>query len=330
MYIVKTTPYTYYISNVPYLYEQIEYHGASTDNKPNLQAKNLGSKFVCVNNGDEYTWDGTGWMLVNTAATSSSFETIVGLPAEMDTDWKTDIVGAVNELYEDSRPTHYNRAMVFEGDFYDATYAIPGVLGAALSNGSVSSSATSTKDHPGVISITDSTTANGGYKYLTEGSQFLLYGGERCEFVFNLGSGAARTTAITRLGFQDGATIDATVTDGVWLNIVGDGTKATISGKANDNTGVATTATTYTAEIDGTWYRGIIELNANASIASFAIKTCSNGLQVWGDTLNTKIPTGAGRHTGWGVIAGETTTDAGSVICRLDYANMSIDRTLVR
>lgn len=326
MYITNTINYTAYSGNTPVYMERYEIVGTSTEDKGSFEAFNRGTTFTCTDTGDSYIWSGIAWILTNDGET----ETLIGNLPELDTTFKNDVVGAINEVYWDARPTHYDRAVVFESDFHEATAnAIAGITGAALSSGTIAGG-TVTAEHMGVSAISDSTSANGGYKYLTGLTSFLLKGGEKCEFVFSLGAGAARATANIRMGFQDGATIDATVADGVWLNIVGDGAKATISGKANDNTGVATTGTTYTAEVDGTWYRGTIELNADATLATFAVKTCSNGLQVWGNTVATKLPTGAGRFTGWGIIAGETSTDAAGVILNIDYANMSIDRTLVR
>lgn len=330
MYITNTINYTSYSGNTPVYMERYEIVGTSTEDKGSFEAYNRGTTFTCTDNGDVYVWSGTGWALVNAGSLAGTLENSVGNLPELDTEQKSSTVAAINEVFEDAKATHYNRAVVFESDFHEATtLAVAGITGAALSSGTVAAG-TATKEHMGVVSISDSTTANGGYKYLTGLTSFLLGGGERCEFIFSLGAGAARATANVKMGFQDGATIDATVADGVWLNIVGDGTKATISGKANDNTGVATTASTYTAEVDGTWYRGSIELNAAGTLATFTVKTCANGLQVWGNTVATKIPTGAGRFCGWGVIAGETTTDAAGVIVNIDYANMSIDRLLVR
>ena len=329
MYITNTINYTAYSGNTPVYMERYEIIGTSTEDKGSLEAFNRGTTFTCTDNGDVYVWSGSGWALVNAGSLAGTLENTVGNLAELDTTVKSGAVYAINEVYWDARPTHYDRAKVIESDFYTAdAYAVQGITGAALSSGTVAAG-TTTSEHMGVISISDSTSANGGYKYLTDLTSFLLKGGEKAEFVFSLGAGAARTTAHVRLGFQDGATIDATVADGVWLDIVGDETKATISGEANDNTGVATTDTTLTAEL-ATWYRATIELNADATEASFAVRTCADGLQVWGNTVTTKIPTGAGRFCGFGIIAGETTTDAAAVILNLDYANMSIGRTLVR
>ena len=329
MYITNTINYTAYSGNTPVYMERYEIIGTSTEDKGSLESFNRGTTFTCTDNGDVYVWSGSGWALVNAGSLSGTLENTVGNLPELDTTDKSSTVGAINEVFEDAKSTHYNRATVIESDFYTAdACAVQGITGSALSSGTVAAG-TATAEHIGVISISDSTSANGGYKYLTDLTSFLLKGGEKAEFVFSLGAGAARTTAFVRMGFQDGATIDATVADGVWLDIVGDGTKATVSGKANDNTGVATTATALTAELS-TWYRATIELNADATLATFSVRTCADGLQVWGNTISTKIPTGAGRFCGFGVIAGETSTDAAAVILNLDYANMSIGRTLVR
>jgi hypothetical protein len=218
---------------------------------------------------------------------------------------------------------------IFESDFMgNIAAAIPGLNGAALSSGSISV-AYSTKEHPGVITISDSTTANGGYAFLSSIYSILLSGGEKSEIVFQVGVGGARTTAKSRLGFHNAITVPADPTFGAWIDIVGDGTKATISGKTNDNTGISTTSTTFTADLS-TWYRGVVEINADATLVAFSIIRCSDNVTVWRDTLTTKIPKGTNQTTAWGIIAGETSTDAAAVVLHLDYANMSINRKLIR
>lgn len=325
---IQDINYITYVSGVPKLYKAQQILGTSTENKPNLLVDEKGSRFLCSDNGDEYIWSGSGWALVNAGSLAGTLEYSLGNLPELDTENKDTAVAAINEVFEDAKATHYNRAVVFESDFYEASATcISGMTGVALSSGTIAEVA-STINNIGIVSISDSTTANGGYRFLAK-APILLGGGEKCEFVFSLGAGAARTTAAVRLGFHDAATIDATPVDGIWLDIVGDGTKATITGKSNDNTGVATTDTSLTAELS-TWYRATVELSADKATATFSVRTCADGLQVWGNTLTTKLPTGAGRTTQWGIVAGETTTDAAAVILNIDYANMSIGRTLVR
>lgn len=222
-----------------------------------------------------------------------------------------------------------SRVVIYESDFLSATSAaIAGAGGAANGSGTAAISTLVSAAHPGVVLLSDSTTANGGYYFMSHVSAFLLAGGESSEWVFNLDTGMARTTAVVRMGFHDQSVTSSEPTDGAWINIVGDGTKATISGKTANNTSTSTTSSTYTADLS-TWYRCVVSLNSNATAVSFYLYNAS-GTQLWTDTLSANIPTGASRQTGWGVIAGQSTTDAAAPIIHLDYCNMTIDRTLVR
>jgi hypothetical protein len=227
-----------------------------------------------------------------------------------------------------ARPNR-TRMVVFESDFLCsgafASVAVPGIYGFALSSGT-SVGQWGSKEHPGLVNIYDSTTANGGFRYMCEDVGLLISGGESTMMIAN--DFNERTTAKTRFGFHDSLTINGAVVDGAWLEIVGDGTNAVISGKTSNNSTVSTTATTYTITSPPTWYRLSVEVNANATLVTFSLINSSTGAVVWTDTLATNIPTA--RVTGWGLIAGETTTDAAAILCSVDYINFIMNRTLVR
>lgn len=217
-------------------------------------------------------------------------------------------------------------AAVIESDFYDAsTSAIPGILGVAISSGTIGAVAADS-NHPGVVYLRDSTTANGGYRLLTHASAFRLTGGEVSEFIFKPVS--VRAAGSFRLGFQDSTAINTAPTDGSWLEAVGNGTGIVLTGKTNNNTGAVSTGTTYTMTAN-TWYHAKITVNSDATLVTFSLYS-SSGTLLWEQTLNTKIPTASGRETGWGIIAGETSTDAAADIVHLDYAALYINRTLTR
>jgi hypothetical protein len=78
-----------------------------------------------------------------------------------------------------------------------------------------------------------------------------------------------------------------------------------------------------------TWYTGIIEVNAAGTLVTFSLVNDAETV-LWTDTVNANIPTAAGRETGFGVIAGETSVDAAADIIHLDYLRMEINRTLTR
>jgi hypothetical protein len=174
-------------------------------------------------------------------------------------------------------------------------------------------------NHPGMIAFKSSTTANSGYLVSGQlGSGFPMSGGETCEIIFKV---TATSGTTIRMGYHT-ASSSAAPTDGVWIEIV----ETTLSGKANNNTGEVVTASTYTIT-QGTWYRMKIAMNANATLATFTLVTCADGMQVWTDTLNSHIPTA--RVTPMGIIATNSGTTATNLMT-LDWYRYSCSRVLAR
>jgi hypothetical protein len=138
---------------------------------------------------------------------------------------------------------------------------------------------------------------------------------------------SARTTQAIRLGYDDSAT-SAAPTDGVWLEIVGNGTGVVISGKTASNSTSSTTSSTYTLAIS-TWVSATVEINSNASLVTYTLRS-EAGAVIWTDTLATNIPTGSSRNTTPHMIGTESTTDAAALMFHLDYACYSINRILNR
>lgn len=95
MYIINTIGYTAYSGNTPVHREKLEIFGVSTEDKGSLEAKNVGSTFLCTDNGDTYIWSGTMWWEFNAGIK----EDTIGNLHELDTTEKGEIVGAINELY---------------------------------------------------------------------------------------------------------------------------------------------------------------------------------------------------------------------------------------
>jgi hypothetical protein len=218
------------------------------------------------------------------------------------------------------------RCVFIESDFVDpSTDAVPGLLGVAISSGTIGA-VTGDANHPGVIYLRDSTTANGGYRIMTSNtSAFLIAGGEFCEFIFQARN--ARVAASFRLGWQDSTAINTQPTDGIWFQSTGDATNVTLFGRCKNNAGPADTSA-YQLSLN-TWYRARIDVNDGATLVTFTIYS-STGTQLWQQTQANNIPKVAGRETGFGVIAGETSTDAAADIIHLDYIAMGITRTLTR
>ena len=218
-------------------------------------------------------------------------------------------------------------AVVMSSDFYEPTInAVPGLLGVAIGSGTNVVFAT-TAPHPGVVAISDSTTAGGGYRYgCTATGNMLIAGGETFEFIFQ--TNGIRNTQDIRVGWADTATGTALPVDGVWLNLTNVAGAANWTGATASNSVYRTTASKFAGSA-GTWYRGTIVINAAGILVTYTIYN-EAGVSQWTDTLSTSIPTGAGRDTSPCIIATESTTVDSAVLLRPDYASWSITRALVR
>jgi hypothetical protein len=215
--------------------------------------------------------------------------------------------------------------LVVETDFLNTTSPFAqGLTGSAISSGTLVQIAAE-PNHPGIVELRDSTTANGGYRIMTDVLGFRLAGGEKFVCVFQMRG--VRSTAVCRIGFQDSTSATVPV-DGVYLNVVGNGTTLTTTGISRSNNTQSATASTHSTA-NNTWYACIIELNAAATQVTFSIYT-EAGVLDWSDTVSTNIPTASGRETGAGVYVGESSTDAAAGIIRLDYLRIESSKTLVR
>ena len=231
------------------------------------------------------------------------------------------ITSTYNATY-DGNPTQTTRVF---SEFYDpSTQAIPGFLGAAISSGTVGAVAT-TANHPGVIYMRDSTTANGGYRYGCAGTQ-LIGGGETFEVVFQ--PVGVRSTQGAKIGWADTTAANTLPVDGIWFNISGTGAAITLRGATSSNSVRSYTGTSYTPTT-ATWYRGTIGVNTAGTLVTYTIYN-EAGTSQWTDTVATNIPTGAGRDTSPCIIVAESTTDAAANILVMDYVNWGSTRTLVR
>lgn len=177
-------------------------------------------------------------------------------------------------------------------------------------------------NHPGVVALRDSTTANGGFAIGTNSSMILLAGGERAVFIFQDRNTTTRATAFIRMGFQDSLTSVAP-TDGAYIQIQG----GVLRGFCRNNTVESITASSFTV-VQNTWYAAIIQV-ISTSLVRFSV-LAENGQPLWTAELTTNIPTASGRETGFGTLVWETTTDAPADIEWLDYLLFDVDRSIVR
>jgi hypothetical protein len=216
--------------------------------------------------------------------------------------------------------------IIVETDFYNTTSAwADGLTGAAISAGTLAQIA-ALASHPGIVSLLDSTTANGGYRIGSAANALLLAGGEKIVCTFQ--PKTIRTTAQGWIGFNDQST-NVQPVDGAGLYWVGNGTTGvTISGRNSSNSVQSITPSTYTLA-NNTWATIVIELNAAATLVTYSLYNDA-GTLLWTDTLATNIPTATGRETGVGIQANESTVDAAAALMWVDYFRAEAKRTLVR
>jgi len=191
-----------------------------------------------------------------------------------------------------------------------ATTASPPFIGAAVSTGTNAANTTNmTGNHPGVVRMTSSTTANGGYKWQSDVTAIRLKGGE--VFIAVIAPVNFSTTTV-RAGFMD-ATTSADAVDGAYFEY---STSGVITLKTANNS-TRTTSSTITTLSLNTWYKLKITVNSDATSVLGEVFDAS-GTLISSQSNTTNIPTGAGRETGVGIISTESTTTA-TAMTDLDF-----------
>lgn len=216
----------------------------------------------------------------------------------------------------------YSRMQTIENDCWAAlAYSFAPFYGGAVAGGTFAKQL-GLANHPGLVCFRSSTTTVSGYFISSDGSvnsakDMILAGGETFEFIFRSDTNSGTTT---RFGFM---TTDAV--NGVFIEIVNN----VLVGKtikSGAGAGNATTGTNYATITDGVFYRAKIVMNADASVATFTLVTCADGVQVWTDTLNTYIPI---LPVGINMSSSNTGTTAVNLIT-LDWYCISSSHVLVR
>ncbi len=213
-----------------------------------------------------------------------------------------------------------DRLVLIDNDFLlNTAYGLAPLTGAAISAGTMNAIA-GDANHPGVVDIKSSTTANSGWYIRSLQDSLLLAGGETFELVFNLIT-LANTTV--RVGFHD-STTTAAPTDGVFAEIL----NGVLTAKSRSNgteTAAATTAQLYAS----VWIKLVIRLSPDLSQATFTVQLV-NGSIGWMATVATNLPTGSGRQVGISIVATNSGTTAVSLL-QLDRLLCTIEgRRLMR
>jgi len=203
-----------------------------------------------------------------------------------------------------------NSALYYTEFITAATTASPPFVGAAVSSGTSAVNTTNqTSERAGVLRLTSSTTANGGYKWSTDVTTYRIHAGDVVECAI---APVNFSTTTFRAGFLD-ATTSADAVDGVYFEY---NTSGALLLKTSKNS-TRTTSSTITTLSLNTWYKLRITINSDAT-AAYGDVFDASGAFIAGISVNTNIPTAAGRECGIGVIATESTTTATAMV-DLDY-----------
>ena len=168
-------------------------------------------------------------------------------------------------------------------------------------------------NHPGVLLVRSSTTANSGALFSTTTVYVRIGGGEQFDCVFRTPAALANLTY--RMGMQDAVT-SADSIDGCYFEMTG-GT-GVITGKTANNSVRTTSAAIATLAVN-TWYHARMIVNANATAVDFYIYDMA-GAVLGTVQITTNIPTASGREVGiTGVFTNGTTTAVD--IVNLDFVS---------
>jgi hypothetical protein len=195
------------------------------------------------------------------------------------------------------------RRCVYYTDCFTANGSTLGEFtGVVFNSGSINTpSGVSLANRPGMIRARSSTTANSGYAIAFSINSLLLRGSE---YILAGWIPSAFATVTTRFGLHDSVS-NVDVTDGAYIEIDATGVAR---GKTANNSVRSTTVSSF-AIVAGIYYWMQVQLNADATIATFTIRT-EAGAVLWTDTLNSNIPTAAGREAGAGIVSNSSGTVA--------------------
>jgi hypothetical protein len=218
-----------------------------------------------------------------------------------------------------------NRLWGFQdSDFHIATVSATNgpFVGAAVSSGTTAATPTTSTNHPGIVRVSASVTANSGWR-ATASDRILIGGGEIFDAV--LKPLTDMSTLTMRCGYIDTTTV-ADNTDGVYFEQVGNGF---VVGRTASNGGAnRTTSSTIATIATDTWYHFRITVNNDATSVKFEIFSDAGAL-LGTQSITTNIPTGAGRDTAVGFIVTSTIGSA-TAIYDVDYMRFGSTRKLVR
>lgn len=203
-----------------------------------------------------------------------------------------------------------NDPVYYTGFYTAATTASPPWVGAAISSGTSAVNTTNqTVNRPGVLRLTSSTTANGGYRWCTDVTTYRIHGNE----VFECAIAPVNfATTTVRVGFLDNTT-SADAVDGTYFEYSNSGV---IVFKTSNNS-TRTTSSALTTLSLNTWYKLRITGNSDGTVMTGSIFD-EGGSLIASTQITTNIPTSAGRECGFGIVATESSVTATAMV-DIDY-----------
>ena len=183
-------------------------------------------------------------------------------------------------------------------------------------------------DRPGVLNFTVTAVANTGAIVVTSPTTFLLNGSEMFQAGFNYPNAqSANNISLVQAGFIDTTALQTESVDGVYFKAY----NLQLQGVVRNNSAQNVTASNYTLVV-GNWYDVRIEINNDASVATFLVYNGTYGAsrtalfnQSIARTSSNAIPTIVGRETGSGFTCGTTTIGPVKAVCQLDYLQTEIE-----
>lgn len=198
-----------------------------------------------------------------------------------------------------------NKVFLFN-DFMSAT-ALQPFVGGAISTGTIAQNTTNFSVNTlGVCRITKSTTANSGYRAVTDSNSLRLKGGEVYSVRF---SPLNVTTQTLRGGFIDATTVTESV-DGVYFEIKNNGNLIL---KTSSNS-VRSSSPVLATLVVNTWYKIEVIIGAGATSAYMNLYNATGTLIGSTTPITTNIPTGVGRETGCGFVSTGSSATADALL----------------
>lgn len=181
-------------------------------------------------------------------------------------------------------------------------------------NGGSSSAFDSVEKHYGIERLASNESANSGYRYYLY-STIKLFGREKTTVCFKTPD-VITASAIIKFGFLSDVS-GAEPVNQTCIRITGSNlagiTSKTGANSATESSYIITPAT---------WYRTVIEVNADATLITFTLYADDSNTLLWTDTSSTNIPTTVMYHA---VIAFNT----GNVtifLCLIDYFDIVVSK----